>query len=107
MPSRSCTSAGDPKNPDTDLKIEPRVPALFASFQPPIEPVTLPPTAFAPDVRDYVQHDQLAAAQQAITRAEEELAAARKKLAETPAESPAAAETAEFAFTDEFDAAEP
>lgn len=76
---------GDPRNPDADTKIGPRVPTLFASFQPKIEPINLPTSAFAPGTRDYVQRDYVA-------KAERELDAAKKALAEAKrAVSPSAA----------------
>src|SRR5690606_2096733 len=99
---------GDPKTPDKDTAIVPQVPALFASFQPAIEPVELPPESFAPGTRQYVQQDHLAAARAKVSDAEQKLAQARKALAEAPPESdePTPAPT-EFAFTEQFDAPDP
>ena len=53
---------GEPSNPDKTIKITPAVPAVFASFAPPIEPVTLPMDEWAPASRGYVKRDRLAAA---------------------------------------------
>ncbi|APZ95989.1 DUF1553 domain-containing protein [Fuerstiella marisgermanici] len=100
---------GDPSKPDKDITITPHVPAILASFQPEIQPVELPPVAYAPAVRDYVQQDFLNTADAAISSAEKELAAAKKTLAMSPAEKAASEEstTAEFAFTDKFDQPNP
>src|SRR5690606_25787014 len=99
---------GDPKTPDKDTPIVPQAPALFASFQPEIKPVELPPESFAPGSREYVQQDHLAAARASVSQAEQDLAAARKALADAPPESdePTPAPM-EFAFTEQFDAPHP
>ncbi len=95
---------GDPKNPDTDSNITAGVPEILASFAPQIQPVTLPYQAYAPGARDYVQQDRLQVARAGVTEAENELAKAKKTLAETPLESTTvAAEQEEFALTDPFD----
>ncbi|MEZ6128852.1 MAG: PSD1 and planctomycete cytochrome C domain-containing protein [Planctomycetaceae bacterium] len=100
---------GDPSNPDKDIPVAPQVPAILASFQPDIQPVDLPPTAYAPAVRDYVQRDLLKDATARITVAEKELAAAQKTLAELPKDTPAAKQppAADFTFTDDFSQANP
>src|SRR5690606_689174 len=67
---------GDPKTPDKETAIVPQVPALFASFQPQVEPVELPPESYAPGTREYVQQDHLAAARAKVSQAEQDLAAA-------------------------------
>lgn len=101
---------GDPKNPDRDTPIRPRVPALFASFQPEIRPVALPPEAWAPGARDYVHRDLLLAVQRQIDAAKKQLNAAREKLAvlsKQPKETtPQPAEDA-FSFVDTFDKPNP
>jgi hypothetical protein len=99
---------GDPMNPDKDTQIAPRVPSLFTSFQPKIEAVTLPVTAYAPGVRDYVQSDYIKAADAKIEVARKELKSAKQKLAaaqQTPAAMPES--SPDFAFVDNFDAANP
>ena len=72
---------GDPKHPDRDAKIGPRVPTLFASFQPKIEPVELPASAFAPGTRDYVQRDHLAKVQREVDAAKKSLSGAKRAAA--------------------------
>ncbi|MDG2126800.1 MAG: DUF1553 domain-containing protein [Fuerstiella sp.] len=101
---------GNPKDPDSETRIVPRVPAILASFQPKIEPVDLPLTAWAPGIRRYVQQDYLQAARNSIIAAEKDLAAAQKKLAELPAESPQKSSSkpvADFLFTDNFETPNP
>jgi hypothetical protein len=101
---------GNPKNPDSETRIVPRVPEILASFQPTIEPINLPVTAWAPGNRKYVQQDYLQNAQNSIAAAEQGLAAAKKKLAEVPAESPqksSSAPAADFVFTDDFEKPNP
>lgn len=65
---------GDPAQPDENTKITPAVPAIFASFAPPIEPVALPREEWAPATREHVRRDRLAAAQEKITTAAKDLA---------------------------------
>lgn len=103
---------GDPKNPDKDTNIEPRVPALFADFQPEVQPVSLPAEAYAPAVRDYVQRDRLQAAREEVSRAEGDLQKAEQKLAVWRTEraeksEPVAAEEQPLDFSDEFDKPNP
>lgn len=104
---------GDPTKPDTETKITPGVPALLASFAPPVTPVDLPVWAYAPGSRDYVARDQLAQAQQRIVTAESELQAAKEKAAQLPdtpeTENAADADSSvNFAAIDEsFDALDP
>ncbi|MBD3673141.1 MAG: DUF1553 domain-containing protein [Planctomycetaceae bacterium] len=103
---------GDPQNPDKDTKIEPRVPELFADFQPEVQPVSLPAEAYAPAVRDYVQQDRLQAARNEIATAENELAKAQQTLVAWKKEQlekpePAATEKQPFDFSDSFDKPNP
>ena len=99
---------GDPKNPDKETKIEPRVPALFAEFQPEVQPVSLPPEAYAPAIRDYVRKDRLQAAEAEIATAESELTEANKKLTvwrkeqAAKKEEPVAEAQSPFDFSDDF-----
>jgi hypothetical protein len=93
---------GNPMEPDKETKITPRVPALLASFQPDITPVALPPEAYAPGIRDYVQKDHLKAAESAVLAAKKRLAAARKVLANLPQKANTAATATEFTFADDF-----
>ncbi len=79
---------GDPKTPDTNRALEPGVPAVLASFAPPIKPVPLPVYAYAPAARDYVRNDHLAAAKAAVVAAQKELDEARKLAANAPKEKP-------------------
>ncbi len=62
---------GDPKQPDMDTEIQPRVPQLLASFQPPVQTVALPPPAYAPALRDHVQQDLLTAADAQLETAQQ------------------------------------
>ncbi|MCA9048982.1 MAG: DUF1553 domain-containing protein, partial [Planctomycetaceae bacterium] len=97
---------GDPKNPDTSAEIRPGIPAIFADMAPEPEPIELPPSAYAPIVRDYVQQDLLRDATAKVDAAEKELAAAKAAVAEANARaqpdspatgSPAASESDETA----------
>jgi len=63
---------GDPANPDKTIRITPAVPAVFASFAPPIEPVALPLGEWAPASRDHVKRDRLAAADAKLATARKE-----------------------------------
>lgn len=100
---------GDPMNPDPDTKIGPRIPELFESFQPKITPVQLPPAAYAPGVRSYVQQDRLNDAKALLSAARADLTAAKQKLADlalTSAENAkeaAPSSSVTFAFTDDFE----
>lgn len=101
---------GDPMSPDKDLKITPRVPALFTSFQHKISAVKLPPTAYAPGLRDYVQQDHVKAAEAKIQSARKEWEATKRKLAsaQEPADSKTEKVTKDdFSFEDSFDAPNP
>ena len=97
---------GNPKDVDPDREITPQVPDLFAGFQPDIEPVALPPVAYAPGVRDYVQRDRLQAAESAVRQAESELADTQARLAalkDEPVVSDLRPEESEFDFSDDFE----
>ncbi len=61
---------GDPATPDKTVKISPSVPALFAGFAPPLEPVQLPRDAWAPASREHVKQDRIAEALAKIEAAE-------------------------------------
>lgn len=99
---------GDPKQPDLDTQIQPRVPELLASFQPPVQAVDLPPSAYAPATRDYVQQDLLTAADVETETAYQAWQSARQaaeKSLQQAAAQPAdevATETP-FHFHDDFD----
>jgi len=62
---------GNPADPDKTTRIEPGVPKYLADFAPEPQPVELPLSAWAPGVRDYVQRDQLAAAERKLKQADE------------------------------------
>lgn len=100
---------GDPQNPDKDNPISPGVPAILASFAPPIEPIQLPREAFAPGTRDYVQQASIDKSESAIKSAEKELAAARKRLSKNPPTDakPESGKPTPFEITDSFDQANP
>ena len=98
---------GDPENPDQSAAVAPRVPHLFADFQPQIVPVSLPVTAFAPGLRDYVQRDHVNAAEARLAEAESDRDVAADKLADVsamPGTEPAQVEASDFLFVDDFDA---
>ncbi len=67
---------GNPADPDLKMKIEPGVPMILASFAPKVQPVKLPPYAWAPGTRSYVQKDQLTAAKKKLDEAQKALAKA-------------------------------
>ncbi len=103
---------GDPKNPDESRVIEPGVPAILDDFAPAVQPVSLPPSAYAPGTRDYVRNDRLAsaaaevdAARTALRGAESKLAAAKAESPQPQAESAQQSETA-FSLVDDFDRAD-
>jgi hypothetical protein len=76
---------GDPAQPDKNTKITPAVPAIFASFAPPVESVALPREEWAPATREHVRRDRLAAAQAKIATAAKALALAEADPAVAPA----------------------
>lgn len=84
---------GDPANPDKTIKITPSVPAVFASFAPPIEPVALPREEWAPATRASFRNDRLAAARAKLRKAESAEPATTAELARA-AKAAAAAELA-------------
>ncbi|WP_339613407.1 DUF1553 domain-containing protein [uncultured Rubinisphaera sp.] len=90
---------GDPKNPDENISITPRVPELFASYQPSIMPIDLPVTAYVPSLRKYVQNDHLAKANSFLETAQQELTSKTKKRSEKGNEP--------FEFVDSFDQPDP
>ena len=67
---------GDPATPDEEVEIVPAVPAAFAWFAPPIEPVELPRDEWAPALRESRRQDVLGAAAGAVEEARTELKAA-------------------------------
>lgn len=98
---------GDPKSPDLENEIKPGVPAILAQFAPEIRPVVLPPDAYAPGSRDYVQQDHLRVAKEKLKGAEAELKKSRVALSEAPSETQETAtktdEPESFELVDEFD----
>ncbi|GAB5442464.1 MAG: hypothetical protein Fues2KO_28130 [Fuerstiella sp.] len=100
---------GNPADPDPDTNIEPRVPALLASFAPKVEPVRLPAAAYAPVLRDHVQQDLLGEADQKLAQARTAVEKARQQLAnsnQNTTEQADESSLAEFRFSDSFDAAQ-
>ncbi len=99
---------GNPKDPDEDTEIVPRVPVIFESFQPEIVPVSLPVAAYAPGTRDYVKRDHKETARLRVIAAKKKLAAARKTRAELPDKSAEGTSgTLNFAFADDFENPDP
>nr|WP_161501161.1 PSD1 and planctomycete cytochrome C domain-containing protein [Rhodopirellula sp. SM50] len=96
---------GDPMNPDKENPVSPGVPAILADFAAPVEPVTLPPAAFAPGTRSYVQQAAIQKAESAVESAERELAVAKKRLADQPAAEPGTGpvDDPSWSVTDTFD----
>ncbi|WP_153556205.1 PSD1 and planctomycete cytochrome C domain-containing protein [Roseimaritima sediminicola] len=99
---------GDPTQPDLETTISPSVPELFASYQPPIEPVRLPPQSYAPALRPEAQQSliaaadaKVAAAKQRLDKAHQAVEVARQKADAEPSTEPS------FHFHDDFDAAAP
>ena len=68
---------GNPADPDKTATIEPGVPECFAGFAPEPQSIELPLSAWAPGLREYVQKDQFAAAEQKLQQASELLKQAR------------------------------
>mgnify|MGYP002379557944 CR=1 FL=1 len=68
---------GDPAQPDKSAVIAPAVPAVLASFAPPIEAVALPMEAWAPTTREHVLKDHRTEARRQVETAERELAEAQ------------------------------
>ncbi|MCI0456203.1 MAG: DUF1549 and DUF1553 domain-containing protein [Gemmataceae bacterium] len=67
---------GDDRTPDKNKKIIPGVPdVLGGAFK--VEPVTLPRVAYAPESRDFVVREELAAVEAAVKKAEAALAQAQ------------------------------
>lgn len=99
---------GDPKDPDKSREIPPGVPELFADFAPEIKEVKLPRSAYAPAVRPHVLKTQLAQAQVAVKKAEEDLAKHKPVAKETkPKESEAPKKGDSFLFRDDFEGPDP
>ncbi|WP_197455733.1 DUF1553 domain-containing protein [Stieleria neptunia] len=96
---------GDPMNPDKENPVSPGVPAILADFAAPIEPVKLPPAAFAPGTRTHVQNAAIRKAESEVESARRELATAKTRLAEQPAteSSASAVDHSSWAVTDTFD----
>ena len=99
---------GDPKDPDTQTKIEPGVPQILSNFASPIEPVQLPLWAYAPGSREYVQQDHLKQAETNLSSARSKLAEAEERyLAVASAPTTPATSKASFKFEDAFDELNP
>lgn len=86
---------GNPSDPDRETKIAPRVPTILASFQPAIIPVALPPTAYAPGIRDYVLQDHLTAAEAGVQAAKKQLVDAKNSAASASEDAATAVKIAE------------
>jgi hypothetical protein len=70
---------GDDRNPDKSKPLPPGVPEALGGRFPGIEPVSLPLTAHAPDKRDFVIDETLAAAAAEVSRTHQALAGARQR----------------------------
>lgn len=96
---------GNPATPDKETKIEAGVPAIFANFAPKPKSITLPPYAWAPGAREYVQKDQLAAAQAKLESAQKAMEKARNTIQSIQTEVPQKKGGSSF-LKDNFDAAD-
>ncbi len=96
---------GNPTTPDKEIKIEPGVPALFASFAPKAKLVKLPPYAWAPGARGYVQKDQLASAKAKLEVAQKAMVKARDATKAIKKDIPQTKSVGSF-LKDDFDAAQ-
>jgi hypothetical protein len=76
---------GDERRPLKGQPLTPAVPALLALGGLKIEPIALPPEAYAPALRPFVLEDQLRAAGREMAAARESLQGAQKQLAEAKA----------------------
>ncbi|MCA9057730.1 MAG: DUF1553 domain-containing protein, partial [Planctomycetaceae bacterium] len=101
---------GDDRNRDTSHVLEPGLPAILQSQPLAISPISLPPIAWRPSVRQHVIDDHLHAASDAIAGAEQKLKAAQQQLArvhtEKPQAPPAADDAAVF-LEDDFSMSRP
>ena len=78
---------GDDRNPDKSRVMEPAVPAFLSSdeLKLAIEPITLPPEATHPGLREFVINTHRQSAEQQIAAARSAVEAAKKKLVESEA----------------------
>ncbi len=78
---------GDDRNPDKNRVMEPAVPAFLSTdeLKLAIEPVSLPPEATHPGLRDFVINTHRQSAEQQIATARSAVEAAKKKLVESEA----------------------
>ncbi len=98
---------GNPATPDSEIKITAGVPILFAGFAPATKPVELPPYAWAPGTREYVQRDQLAAAKANLEGAKKALAKTQEKVANAAKSSEQTAGGEAITLKDTFDRKQP
>ena len=107
---------GNEATPDKDHPLSPGLPAMFAGAEMKIESVSLPPAAYYPASRSFVQEETLAAAQTAAEAARKTLAqsrqavdAAQQQLAamNSKPDSPAEPAAVQPFLSDNFAAARP
>lgn len=100
---------GNPATPDAETIIDPGVPLILAGFAPKPEPVELPPYAWAPGTRRYVQRDQLAAARAKLKSAHKALTIAEQtaESLDERASAPVIAENTGSSLKDDFDSERP
>ncbi len=96
---------GNPATPDEKIKIEAGVPAIFANFAPKPKSITLPPYAWAPGAREYVQRDQLATAKAKLESAQKAMEKARNTIQSIKKEVPQK-KGGSSSLKDNFDAAD-
>ena len=68
---------GNPKTPDKETPVRPRVPEFLADFQDEVTAIALPYQAYAPGARNYVQRDRLREANSAVEKAQQLLQASK------------------------------
>jgi hypothetical protein len=71
---------GDDRNPDKSKPLPPGVPEALGGHFPRIQPIPLPLTAHAPDKRDFVISETLAAADAEVSRTRQALADSRQRV---------------------------
>lgn len=71
---------GDDRNPDKTKELEPGVPAALGGLPLRIEPVSLPPSAIAPDKQEFVVRDLLAAEDARVEQARTKVSSSTERI---------------------------
>ena len=108
MCRRTSTIRGDDRTPDKSKAMVPGIPETLGVRFPDVAAVTLPLSAYAPDKREFVIKETIAASQANVVKARAALAAARKTVADAAAVAlnpePLSATLGGFALQRLFDA---